>query len=195
MSDPSRSDAEIIEASLHDPSPFGEIFARHQAAVFRFVARRIGFEDAADVTADIFVRAFSIRHRYDLSKDNSLPWLYGIATNLLGDRHRRMRRGWRVHLAVSRHNSVADETSDIDDRLVAQQVAARLNASLRRLSRMDRETLLLFALEGLTYAEIARALEIPIGTVGSRIARARRQIIEQIPDLRQITGSEGSPDG
>jgi RNA polymerase sigma factor (sigma-70 family) len=186
----SRSDAEIIRASLSDPGEFGEIYARHHPVVFRFVARRIGTNDAGDVAADVFVRAFSIRARYDLTKPDCLPWLYGIASNIVGDRFRRIRRRQRLYIAVVGIEGGAG-ISDADDRLVARQVTAPLNAALGELSRKDRETLLLFALEGLTYAEIGRVLGIPAGTVGSRITRARRRILELIPELEQIIRSEG----
>ncbi len=83
---------------------------------------------------------------------------------------------------------------DADDRLVADSVAGVLNDALGGLSKRDRETLLLFALEGLTYAEISVALDIPIGTVGSRITRARQQINESIPGLQQMITSMRQPD-
>lgn len=184
-----RPDGEIIRASLSDPDEFGEIYARHRRAVFRYVARRIGSQDAGDVTADAFVRAFSIRTRYDASQTNSLPWLYGIARNIVGDRIRRTRRRKRTYIALVDQGD--GEISDADDRLVAYQVTRSLNSALRKLSSRDRETLLLFALEGLTYAEISRVLDIPAGTVGSRITRARRRILELIPDLEQISSTEG----
>lgn len=184
-----RPDGEIIRASLSDPDEFGEIYARHHRAVFRYVARRIGSGDAGDVTADAFVRAFSIRARYNVSQTNSLPWLYGIARNIVGDRIRRTRRRRRTYIALVDQGD--GEISDADDRLVAYQVTRSLNSALGKLSPKDRETLLLFALEGLTYAEISRVLGVPSGTVGSRITRARRRILELIPDLEQIASTEG----
>jgi RNA polymerase sigma-70 factor (ECF subfamily) len=174
-----RTDAEIIRASLTDAEEFGEIYARHHTAVFRFVARRIGIGDAGDTAAEVFVRAFSIRSRYDTTKPNSLPWLYGIGVNVVGDRLRRTRRRQRIHV-VGGEAEVGREISDADDRVVAHQVGVRLNAALDQLTAKDRETLLLFALEGLTYAEIGRVLGVPAGTVGSRISRVRRLVLELI---------------
>lgn len=181
------TDAELISASLDEPSLFGGIFSRHYYAVYRFTARRIGQGDARDLTADTFVRAFEIRHRYDPSHPSCLPWLYGIAQNLIGDRLRRVRRGRRVYLVTVVANPIMEFGEEADDRVVAYSVAGLLADALRRLSKRDRNTLLLYALEGLTYSEIARALDIPAGTVGSRLARARRQIGELIPDLEQRT--------
>lgn len=185
-----RTDAEVIRASLTDAEEFGEIYARHHTAIFRFVARRIGIDDAGDTAAEVFVRAFSIRARYDTTKPTSLPWLYGIGANVVGDRLRRTRRRKRLHV-VGGETEVGHEISDADDRVVAHQVGARLNAALEELTAKDRETLLLFALEGLTYAEIGRVLGVPTGTVGSRLSRVRRRVLELIPDLEQIAGRGG----
>jgi len=187
VADSQTTDAEIITASLETPAEFGQIFHRHYQAVYRYVARRRQrHDDAADVAADIFLRAFRIRHRYDATRPNCLPWLYGIAQNVVGDRLRRVRREQRVYLAQPGIEEAIDHSTESDQRTVAQQISRRLNTALGRLSKKDRETLLLFALEGLTYGEIAQTLGIPVGTVGSRIARARRRILELIPDLEQM---------
>lgn len=186
------SDAKVIAASLHNPELFGLIFERHHRSVFKFAVRRIGPNEGPDVAAEVFNRAFSRRHRYDQTKPNSLPWLYGIAANIVGDRLRRSARRPRLFVAAA---SLVDDdlTTDADNRVVAEQLGDRLNQALAKLSMRDRETLLLYALEGLTYSEIGRALGIPAGTVGSRLNRARAKILESVPDLRQITGWEAPP--
>jgi len=190
VGDTRRSDAEIITASVASPELFGEIFCRHHNAVFGFVARRIGVTDAADVTAAIFERAFRIRHHYRPSQVNSVPWLQGIAINILGDRLRRQRKDERIYLAIPRKQDSHDLTGETDNRVVAEQAASRINRVLGAMSANDRETFLLFALENLTYAEISKILNVPIGTIGSRISRVRTRILEEIPDLEQTTGPE-----
>lgn len=185
MPDGEQTDAEIIEASLSDPAEFEEIFRRHHSAIYQYALRRVGVVAAGDLAADVFVRALSIRHRYDLSKTECRPWLYGIAANLAGDRFRRLRRGVQVLLeAPSRHRDV-DRTADSDDRLVAADLSHDINAALGELSDHDRTTFLLFALEGRSYSEIGEILGIPAGTVGSRISRVRSRILELVPDLEQ----------
>lgn len=180
-----RTDAEIIEASLSDPGEFEEIFRRHHSAIYQYAVGRVGVVNAADVAADVFVRALSIRRRYDLSKADCRPWLYGIAANLAGDRLRRLRRGIQALFeAPSRHRDV-DRTADSDDRLVAENLFDDINAALSELSEDDRTTFLLFALEGLSYSEIGEILDVPSGTVGSRISRIRSRILELVPDLAQ----------
>lgn len=181
------TDAALISASLKDPPLFGMVFQRHHESVYRFAVRRIGTGDARDLTADTFVRAFEIRHRYDPTHASCLPWLYGIAHNLIGDRLRRVRRSSRIYLVAASETLTAEVGEEADSRVVAASVAGQLNDALRQLSKRDRETLLLYALEELTYADIARTLDIPAGTVGSRLTRARQQISELIPDLKQKT--------
>ena len=187
MDELSRTDADLISGSLRNPSLFGEIFTRHFTAIFRFAARRIGSDEASDVASEVFVRAFRIRARYDPSRQDCLPWLYGIATNVVGDRIRRRRRGdTQTFLVMERADNDWDATTAADSRVLAESVLAELNDAIGRLSEPDRETFLLFAITGLSYAEISDALGVPQGTVGSRINRARRLIREQIPQLEQI---------
>lgn len=182
-----RSDSDLIGGSLEDAGLFGEIFSRHYEAVFRFAARRVGVEDAGDVASEVFVRAFRIRSRYDTSRSGCLPWLYGIAANVVGDRIRKRRRGQRRFLVADPTAGIRFGMEDSEDRMVAESLVGRLNDALGRLSAGDRETFLLHALEGLSYSEIGVALGIPAGTVGSRITRSRRKLRELIPDLEQIT--------
>lgn len=181
MSD--RTDADLIRDSLDDPELFGQVFSRHFESVFSFVARRAGRDAAADLASEVFVRAFRARHRYDPTRPTCLPWLYGIAVNVVGDRIRRLRRHPRSYL----HLAVTEDFDDAEDRLVAATVVEEIRDGLSRLTQADRDTFLLFALEDLSYSEIAVVLGIPIGTVGSRISRARRILREQISGLRRIT--------
>lgn len=184
MPDPDRTDAEIIDASLTDPEHFEEIFRRHHSALYRYALRRVGVADAADVVAEVFVRALAVRSRYDLSRENCLPWLHGIAANLAGDRLRKLRRG-RLSFASAPPSPGNDPTEDSDNRVVAEGLSPLVNDALATVSEADRKTFLLFALEELTYSEIAGVLAIPPGTVGSRITRVREKILETIPDLAE----------
>jgi RNA polymerase sigma-70 factor (ECF subfamily) len=88
MSETSPADSAAIARSRQEPEVFGEIFRRHAAEIKRFVIRRLGLDVAEDVVAQTFLAAFQQRGRYDLARHNALPWLYGIATNLIG-RHKR----------------------------------------------------------------------------------------------------------
>lgn len=179
------TDADLIRESLTSQTIFGEIFDRHHDRIYVFVARRVGANQAADVTSEVFLTAFRIRERYDFARPSCLPWLYGIAQNLIGDLLRKTRRSQRVYLHRQADTRPV-ETSLADNRLVADALAGDLNRALSKLSEGDRNALLLYAVESLTYAEIGVTLAIPAGTVGSRLARARRKIREAIPNLQQI---------
>lgn len=185
-----RSDAEVIAASLGDGDEFALVFERHFATVFRYVARRIGTDAAGDVTSEVFVRAFETRARYDTSRKVCRPWLYGIASNLVRDHIRRQRRRSRayVRVAVQEEAGIDASMADAESRTSALLMAPVINSSLGKLNDGDREALLLFALGELNYEEIAEALSIPIGTVRSRLARARRRMQELVSTERQTRG-------
>ena len=187
-----RSDADIIHASLDSPSEFGAIFLRHYDRVYAYAARRIGVAESEDVAAEVFVKAFRIRHRYDENHPSCLAWLLGIAHNTVGDRLRATRRRERVYLRLQ-GDTTPSMSDEADARVVADSLSEQLNDALGKLPTNDREAFLLYAIEEFTYAEIAVTLGIPPGTVGSRVTRARRKITQVIPNLRQI--SERMHDG
>lgn len=172
------TDAQIIATSESDPSRFGEIFDRHFPAIHRYVNRRVGRELADDLTAETFSVAFRSRERFDPTRDDAAPWLYGIAANLLRD-HQRSERRRLLAYARTGVDPVQDGGFDAADaRLDASSAGPAVARALARLTPGDRETLLLYAWADLSYQEISDALAIPIGTVRSRIHRARRQVHE-----------------
>jgi RNA polymerase sigma-70 factor (ECF subfamily) len=162
---------------------FATVFDRHAGAVHRYLARRIGTGIAEDLTAETFLVAFRQRDRYDLSRPNALPWLYGIATNLLRGHRRAEVRQYRA-LARAEADVVAEpDTDGVDARIAAAAANRRLASVLARLSAGERDVLLLIAYEELEYAEVARALDVPIGTVRSRLHSARKRLRAALPDL------------
>ncbi len=177
-------DSDVIAASLDVPDRFGEIFDRYGRRVFGYVAKRIPREDVADVTGDVFLRAFRIRHRYDLGRPDALPWLLGIATNVIGEylkkRKRRARIGLRPDAATDLPvEELATERAD------AAQSKPLLDQALASLHPRDRSVLILYAVEDLSYREISDALAVPVGTVKSRLNRARAAASERISSSRQ----------
>lgn len=176
------SDADVIAASVNDPDRFGVIWRRHGEAIYRYALRRTGRTNARDIAAEAFLRAFEKRGRYRKLRENCLPWLYAIAYNVIRERGRKANRHKESYLAASEPLDGWFEDG-VEERVVAQSVGNELNEALAVLSDDDRETLLLFALERLTYSEIATTLGVPPGTVASRINRARRIITQHIPDL------------
>jgi RNA polymerase sigma factor (sigma-70 family) len=173
-----RTDAELIAESLSDGVAFGAVFDRHFVTIHRYLARRVG-ADADDLASEVFTIAFARRHDYRLDRDSALPWLYGIASNLvLGQRRSAGRRLGLVERLPRATTGEERFETRVDDAVDASSEAARLQERVDRLSPDDRTTLLLYAWEDLTYAEVAVALDVPVGTVRSRLNRVRRQLRE-----------------
>jgi RNA polymerase sigma-70 factor (ECF subfamily) len=163
-------DAAVIARSLADPERFALVFDRHAAAIHRYLTRRLGGDAADDLVGETFLTAFRRRASFDTGHRNALPWLYGIATRLVAQHRRDTAR------AARRPTPAADAWCHADQ--VAADVTATalhdtLIAGLADLNEGDRDVLLLIAQEELTYEQVAAALEIPVGTVRSRLNRAR----------------------
>lgn len=170
-----RSDAEAIAASRTDPRAFVEVFDRHFHTIHGFLRRCVGATLADDLAAATFTEAFAARGRYDRTRSDALPWLYGIAANLLRRHYRTEERQLRAFARTGVDPAVAPDGA-------ADPRGAEIAAALAALSTEDRETLLLYAWTELSYAEIATALGTPIGTVRSRLNRARttvRDVLEK----------------
>lgn len=169
-------DADLIECSLADPEAFAALFDRYSAMLFRYVSRRLGPEAAEDVVGETFLAAFSKRHRYDLAQPDARPWLFGIATKLVARHHRTE----AVRYRALRRSPVDGPVEGPADRVAAGVTASAsrpaLAEALAGLPRRDLDVLLLVAWGDLSYEEVARALGIPVGTVRSRLNRARRKV-------------------
>ena len=172
---PPGADASVIQKSWTDPEQFAAIFDRYFGQIHRYLARRVGSKLADDLAADVFVAAFAQRTRYDLGQGCARPWLYGIATNLVGAQRRRERRYYRALARSAARQAVrpADAGDQVADRVSAAAAGPALAAALATLAPGDRDVLLLVALADLSYPEVAAALGIPYGTVCSRLSRAR----------------------
>ena len=169
-------DAAVIARSRHEPEAFAVLFRRHAPKIERYLARRIGRDAAEDVLAETFLVAFRRRERYDYSRPDARPWLYGIAGNLVG-RHRRSEVRQLKALARTGVDPVVHAfTERSDARVAAGALTRQLAAALARLRAGHRDALLLVIWGELTYEEAAAALGVPVGTVRSRINRARKAL-------------------
>lgn len=177
--EPAVADAALIAESLRIPERFALVFDRHGGAIHGYVARRLGPDVADDLAAETFLLAFQRRDGYDTTCPDARPWLYGIATNLIARRRQAEARFYRAiaRTGIDPAAEPVDET--VTARVSAQAARARLAAALAALSAGDRDVLLLTA-SGLGYTETARALGLPVGTVSSRLARARTKVREAL---------------
>lgn len=181
-----RTDAWVVERSWDEPDVFSALFDRYADDIHRYVARRLGTEAADDLMAETFVIAFQQRRRYDVSRPQARPWLYGIATNLVGGHRRAEARRLR---ALARAASTAVTGGSGDGEPMADRVTARVSAeglraelagALAALPARYRDVLLVVAWGDLDYAEAAQALGVPVGTVRSRLHRARKKLREAL---------------
>lgn len=181
------TDAQIIEHSRRTPNAFGAIFDRHYPTIARFIRRRLPDGQADDTAGEVFRIAFERRHQFDRSRSSARPWLYGIATNLVHNDRRRETRGLRALGRMAGTRTLDEDPFDRVDRRLDAARALTVADVLALLNPGDRDVLVLCAVEELSYAEVAEALSIPVGTVRSRMHRIRRHLRERIgPDGQQL---------
>lgn len=178
------SDGEIVRRSRESPPEFGVLFQRYSSTVHRYVARRAGVQVADEVMAETFLVAFEQRARFDDTWDSARPWLFGIATNLLNAHRRQEARHLRLLARAAETDVIDGGIHRAGERTDAAAAVGALADQLRALPHSDRDVLLLQAWGDLTQEQIAAVLNIPVGTVWSRLNRARKS-------LRSGAASEG----
>jgi RNA polymerase sigma-70 factor (ECF subfamily) len=188
---PWQDDATVIKRSWDEPECFGAVFDAHYTEIHRYASRRLGPHAADDVCAETFALAFRQRRRYDLSHSSARPWLYGIATNVIS-RHRRDEV--RLLRAVDRLRPVAESAGGHEDEVTAKVSAEGVKGTLAKavaaLSADQRDVLLLVVLSGLSYEEVAQALDVPFGTVSSRLNRARKKLRKALGGTNPLLDEE-----
>ncbi len=168
------TDAEIVVGSVRSPDQFTLLFERHWADLHRFCASRAG-SAGEDVAAETFRVAFDGRRRYDPRFPSAKPWLFGIASNLLREHFRSAEREGEKQTrsaAMTGRPGQEGQLCGLERRLLGAELAA----ALQELPAADRDALLLRAWGDLDYEQIAWALDVPLGTVRSRIHRARQRV-------------------
>jgi RNA polymerase sigma-70 factor (ECF subfamily) len=176
-------------SSVTDQRSVEQAYRLHLPAILRYLRRRLGDDVAEDAAADVFTRAIRAHAN---GQAVSLPWLFGVAANVISERRRSERRRLRAIERLAEQASSAE--TPVEERAALDPALVR---ALRSLSRRDREALLLVAWGELTYDQVAEALGVPVGTVRSRIFRARSQLASTTsraraaadPPVRQMTRS------
>lgn len=177
------TDAELLEGSVSDPSLFAVVYERHGVPVRRYVARRVGVADGDDLAAEVFARAFRARGKFRPEYSSALPWLMGVANNVIADHRRVERRRLATLEQLASDASQQVESRDAD--LTLETVRA-----LRGLPASHRDALLLLVWGELSRYEVAAALGVPIGTVNSRIARARKRLASDLALTRRASSTD-----
>jgi RNA polymerase sigma-70 factor (ECF subfamily) len=169
--------------ALHDGGPpLEEWYARYAPSLFGYVARRLGRSLAEDITAQVFVEAIASYHRYDPARGTAKTWLFAIATNLVRSHLRREQRTLELFARTGVDPTADDPMRAADARLFAADQWPQLAAGLAELDPVDRDILLLYCFAELDYQEIAAALELPVGTVSSKMSRLRRKLRARLGD-------------
>jgi RNA polymerase sigma-70 factor (ECF subfamily) len=177
------TDAQLMARSLEEPQAFGGLFDRHGPALLGYLVRRAGPDVAEGLLGETFRIAFERRESFDKQRDDARPWLYGIATRLLlrhrRDEDRRLRASARLRLE---EGGGAGGEEKLLGALDARALLPRVADAIVALPDAERDALLLFAWEDQSYEAIAAALEVPVGTVRSRLNRARKRLRSLTPE-------------
>lgn len=154
-----------------DLSALGELYDRHAVALLRFTARAAGKQDADDLVQATFLKVVRCAATYDGRTDSARPWLFGIAARLLQERRRALVRLGRALTKLARVADVSRSAA-----VVADSPRSELEQGLMSLSDAKRVVIVLAEVEGYTCDEIAEMLEIPVGTVWTRLHHARKEL-------------------
>jgi RNA polymerase sigma-70 factor (ECF subfamily) len=164
-----------------DHGAFDELVRRHRNGIYRFVRWHLGAAggEAEDVTQDVLIEVFRCLSRYE-GRSRLRTWMLGLAHNVCRQR-RRGSSGARRAFAVGKATdevlrTVADATADLDALLARREVQVQVRSAIESLGPEHRDVVLLREIEGLSYGEIARVLQIPVGTVRSRLHNARVEL-------------------
>lgn len=166
-----------------DSDAFGELYDRHAQAIYNFLYRRTGsWSDAEDLTSTVFLHAWRRRTEVVLDRDSALPWLLRTADYTVRNEWRaKLRYRKAVAAAWLLVDHVRDHADDVAGRLDDDERIQQARASLKRLPKQEREIVELCIWAGLDQQAAAVALNIPIGTVKSRLSRARKHLRELNP--------------
>ncbi|MEU1663202.1 RNA polymerase sigma factor [Streptomyces sparsogenes] len=160
-----------------DPDAFGELFDACARSVYNHAYRLTGdWSTAEDMVSLTFLEAWRLRGRIDAEGGSLRPWLLGIATNTVRNARRAARRHAVALSRLPRQEPVRDFADDVASRVDDTDLLASVTTALEALRRPEREVLALCVWSGLDYAAAAEALGVPVGTVRSRLSRARKKL-------------------
>lgn len=157
------------------------LFERHVRTIYNYCFRRVGnWAAAEDLVSIVFLEAW---RRLDkrLPGGKELPWLFGIATNVVRNRRRAERRYAAALRRIPKPASEPSFADDTDQRVDDQELTDRALVLLAQLPRREHEVFVLCIWSELSYEDAAAALRIPVGTVRSRLSRARARLRELDP--------------
>jgi len=175
-----RTDSELWEAARRgNAEAYGILYERHVHAIYNYLFRRLAdWSEAEDMTAVVFLEAFRRRNDVRLSEGKVLPWLYGVATNVLRNRRRSLWYNRDVLRRLALDQAAPKYAYETGERLDAEEEMREILRRLRKLPKSQQDVVALCVWSGLSYEETADALGVAIGTVRSRLSRARAALVE-----------------
>ncbi len=172
----------------------GVIFDRHNSRVLGHCRRWTqSHADAEDLASMVFLEALRRADAVHFVDGSALPWLLVVATNLARNQSRARRRYGALLARLPAPESLGDIADDVIDALDNRDQGLRLTAALGKLRRSEQDVIALCDLAGLSYVEAAGAFNIPVGTVRSRLSRARaklRRALGDEPSMQRLSGPE-----
>jgi RNA polymerase sigma-70 factor (ECF subfamily) len=187
----SASDGELWRlTAAGDAEAFAELYRRHGKRIYNYLFRRLGsWSEAEDLLASVFLEAYRRREEALIEEEKVVGWLFGIATNLARNRQRSLWRARRLFTRLATFAPAAPPVSDAAARTEAREQMRALLARISVLPREQQDVVALCSWSGLSYEEAASALSVPVGTVRSRLARARAALAELEPPSRHELGA------
>jgi len=188
------SDSELVgRMASGDREAFAALFRRHQTTVYRFSRQMLGSREAAeDVTQEVFMALAGNAQRFDSSMGSLTTYLYGIARNLILQRHKRNRRMQEVDIeSLDSDVALFATTVDPGDALTRIKMQQQLRFAILRLPVHYREVVVLCELNDLSYEDAAKIAGCPVGTIRSRLSRARQILIARCRALVKTDRAEG----
>ncbi|HEX4811867.1 MAG TPA: RNA polymerase sigma factor [Nonomuraea sp.] len=177
-------DAQLAAQAGRDPAVFSAVYDRYFRDVYRYIAGRLDVQAADDLTAETFLIALRGLRKFDPERGGLRPWLFGIATNLVARHRSKEASHYRALARVGTEPDADSHETRVVNAVTAQRLQPQLAKALMKLTRGERDVLLLMALGQLSHEEIAQSLRIPYGTVGSRLSRARKKLRTELEDVR-----------
>jgi RNA polymerase sigma-70 factor (ECF subfamily) len=171
----------VDELRAGSPEALTALFDRYGDRIHTHCFRQLGsWHEAEDATATVFLEVWRHRRRVTEHDGSAAPWLFGVATNVCRNLNRRTRRHLRAVVRLPGPEPEPDHAAEVSERLDAEARMKRVLAAIEELPQHEREVLALVAWAGLTYEQAAAALAVPVGTVRSRLSRARKRLA--LPD-------------
>jgi RNA polymerase sigma-70 factor (ECF subfamily) len=170
-------DAECVRrVQRGDIDSFEVLVRRHQKAIFNLVYRLLGnYDEAAEVSQDVFLSAFKSIHQFR-GEANFSTWLYRIGLNHASTRRKSLNSAQRRQLSLDGTEVIANSTVDPAKNFEDKEIQQRVQQALNSLDAEDARIILLRDLQDIPYHEVAEILDLPVGTVKSRLHRARQAL-------------------